>query len=774
MSDSRAIRQLKKLPLVQVISEELWDNLTPFISFVDLKEGETLFAAGRESQNLYMIIDGEIGLYMPCNAFGETFYLQSRKKGDTAGDFAVLNGGEHLVSAIAVKKSRIALFPRFAFDQLANINSGILAHVYDVAAELSRRVTLANSYLELFGDVSQPTMQSLLEKTSIHHYASDEVLFKQGDPPDGLYVVVSGKLIVESVQSDGTFRKMATVQAPETVGELALLADTTRSATVTTARQSTVALLSREDFDTIIAPKADLLLRLSRLVVRRHIDTSGYESESVADRSFAIIPLDSRIPLRRFVNQLKSGMQELGSTLSLGARSFDTLYGRTGASDTQFDDIFNSAISEWLDDKENRFDALLYVADRSWSAWTQRCVNRADRILLVANAHPDSDASLREMEQRLDELYQDARIRPSIDLVLLHSSDTLQPKNTARWLDIRSLDAFYHVRLNDIKHFGRLARRLRNKARGIVFSGGGARGFAHLGVQRLIQEQDICIDYIGGSSMGGLLGAAMAMGRNYQDVEDLSSIFANKRALFDYTLPLASLVKSAKLTRFCKSVYLENRIEDLWIPFFCVSSNLADGREVMHDRGPLWKVVRSTISLPAVFSPVPTINGDLLIDGAVLNTFPVDIMLKKLNGKGHIIGVNVSQIPEQFNYYNFGPSLSGWEVLLSRINPFVDSIRIPRIAETILRATDIKGIERLNEARDALDILVEPNVRSIALLDFKAYKKISEMGYEEAKRVFERHGLYDSSQTLPSQSEVHSANSVASISLAESAQIPDL
>lgn len=743
MSDSRAIKQLKKLPLVQSISAELWDKLTPLISFIDINEGETLFAAGRESQNLYLVVDGELGLYMPCNASGETFYLQSRKKGDTAGDFAVLNGGEHLVSALAIRKSRIALFPRFAFDQLADIDSGILAHVYDVAAELSRRVTLASSYLELFGDISHATMNSLLDNTVIRHYRSGQVLFEEGDPPDGLYVVVSGKLIVESISPDGTLRKMAEVQAPETVGELALLADTNRSATVTTARESTIALLSRHHFDTIIAPKADLLMRLSRLVVRRHIDNVRQEAETAADRSFVILPLDSRIPLRRFVHMLKSSMRELGTTLSLDSRSFDTLYGRTGASDTRFDDVFNSAISEWLDDKENRFDSLLYVADRDWSAWTQRCVNRADRILLVANASPDGDASVRQMEQQLNETFKQTRVRPRIDLVLLHPSDTRYPKNTARWLDIRSLDAFYHVRLNDINHFGRLARRLRNQARGIVFSGGGARGYVHLGVQRLIEEQDVRIDYIGGSSMGGLLGAAMAMGRRYEDIKALSATFANKRALFDYTLPLASLMTSAKLTHFCKNVYKDARIEDLWTPFFCVSSNLADGREVIHDRGLLWEIVRSTISLPGVFSPVPTANGDLLIDGAVLNTFPVDIMLERLSGKGHIIGVNVSHIPEQFNYYDFGPTLSGWEVLLSRINPFVETIQIPRIAETLLRATDIKSIERLNEARNALEILVEPNVRSISLLDFKSYAKISELGYQEAKRVFERNGLCD-------------------------------
>ncbi len=741
LKENRAIKQLKKLPLLQGITPELWEKLTPLITFDEVAEGCTLFDAGKQSKNLYVVVDGELGLYMPCAKSGETFYLQSRKKGDTAGDFAVLNAGEHLVSAVAVKKTRVAQFPRQAFDQLTEIDSDILAHVYDVAADLSRRVTLAGAYLRLFGDVSHTTMNSLLDQTSIHHYRSGQVLFEQGDPPDGLYVAISGKLAVETTNSDGVRHRMGEVQAPETVGELALLADSNRSATVTAARESTMAFLSREAFDELIVPRAELLMQLSKLVVTRHIANAREETLNSSDDNFVVIPLDEKLPLRRFVHQLKGSMRELGSTMSIDSRSFDTLYGRTGASQTTFENAFNPAIAEWLDDKENRFESLVYVADKDWSAWTQRCVNRADRIVLVANAGPGNDTSVRDMEQKLNALFGQSKVRPRIDLVLLHSADTNHPSGTAQWLDVRQLDAYYHVRMNDKIHFNRLARRLRNCARGLVFSGGGARGYVHLGVQKLIEEQAIEIDYIGGSSMGGLLGAAMAMGHEYEDIKALSSTFASKKALYDYTLPLASLMQSSKLTNFCKSVYKSARIEDLWIPYFCISSNLADGREVIHDRGPLWKIVRSTISLPGIFSPVPMANGDLLIDGAVLNTFPVDVMLKRLGGKGNMIGVNVSHIPEQFNYYDFGTSLSGWQVLLSRLNPFVESIRIPRMVETLLRATDIKSIERINEARSSLQILVEPNVRSISLMDFKSYEKISELGYEEAKEVFARHGL---------------------------------
>lgn len=741
MNNSKSILKLKQLPLLQSITAELWDTLTPHITFRELTHGETLFAAGRESQNLYMVVEGELALYIPNLKTDDTFFLQSRVTGDTAGDFAVLNGGEHLVSAVARRTTLIAMFPRFAFDRLTGIDSRILARIYDVAAELSRRVTISAAYLRLFGDVNHATMHALLDKTIVKHFHSGQTLFREGDPPSGLYIVVSGKLVVEATTQSGQQRRMAEVQAPETVGELALLADTDRSATVMAARESTVAVLAREEFDSLIAPSSQMLMRLSKLVVRRHIANVREQTKTTIDRNFVVIPLDARLPRSRFVNQLKHSIRKLGTCMSLDSRSFDTLYGRPGASQTGFDDLFNSAIAEWLDDKENRFQSLIYVADKKWNAWTRRCVNRADRILLIANAKSDNDPVVRKIEIELDKLFKDNRIRPKIDLVLLHPADTVAPENTARWLDPRTLDTYYHVRLNDKNHYDRLARRLCNTALALVLSGGGARGYAHLGVHRLIEEQDIKLDYIGGSSMGALLGASMAMGLGYEQIKELSEQFANKKALYDYTLPLASLMKSAKLSKFCKVVYRDQQIEDLWVPFFCVSSNLSDGQEVVHDRGPLWKIVRSTISLPGIFSPVPSDNGDLLIDGAVLNTFPVELMQQRLDGKGLIIGVNVSQIPEQFNYYNFGSSLSGWRVFLSRINPFEQTIDIPRIAETLLRATDIKSMERLNAARASLNILIEPDVRAISLLDFKSYAAISDIGYREANKAFAEYGL---------------------------------
>lgn len=739
---ARQLKALKRLPLVRSIDSARWAALEPLIGFRQLEEHESLFAAGRESDTLYLVVDGELALHLPGGKHGGTFHLQSRTSGATAGDFAVLNGGAHLVSAIATGRTRVATLPRSAFDLLTDVDPEILAHVYDTAAELSRRVTLARVFLNLFGALSPELMQRLLEVTSVHHYRSGEVIFEEGDEADGLHCVVSGRVVVESRYADGTLRCIAQVSAPESVGELALLSGRTRSATVTAARESSVAMLPREHFAELIASDPSMLLSLSRLVVRRQTDGDRRppgRQRRVPDRTFVVVPLDTTLPLRHLLVPLKRALREHGEPLILDSRSFDTLYGKTGASQTRFQSLFNPAIAEWLDDKEERFDTLVYVADRELTPWTLRALNRADRILLIADPKSD-DSALRPIETALDKSFAGSRTRPRTELVLLHPRETQQPADTLRWLEPRRLDDYHHVRMDDVAHTARLARRLVGKARGIVFSGGGARGYAHLGVQRLIEEREIEIDCIGGSSMGALLGAAMAMGQDHEAVYDLSARFANKSALFDYTLPIASLMKSTKLTRFCRSIYGDAQIEDLWTPFFAISSNLADGKTVTHDRGALWQVVRSTVSLPGLFSPMPTPNGDLLIDGAVLDSFPVDAMCARLGG-GEIVGVNVSRVPERFQRYHYGSSVSGWRVLWSRLAPWIDRIEVPRLAETLLRATDIKDRERLDERRARIDVLIEPDVSRWALLDFKHFAAISDVGYRAAAGIFDAAGL---------------------------------
>jgi predicted acylesterase/phospholipase RssA len=207
--------------------------------------------------------------------------------------------------------------------------------------------------------------------------------------------------------------------------------------------------------------------------------------------------------------------------------------------------------------------------------------------------------------------------------------------------------------------------------------------------------------------------------------------FANPKELFDYTLPLTSLMASKKVTRVVQELFGTVRIEDLWRPFFCVSSNLTRAEAVIHRTGPLWEAVRASIAIPGIFTPILRAS-DVLVDGGVMNNFPVDVMVQLSEG-GPVIGCNVCPLWESIRNYEFGPSLSGWQVLWSRLNPLSPAMKVPSLLGCLMRAQEVRGVAGLRHAESLASVMICPDVSDFAILDFAAYEPIIEVGYEAAK-----------------------------------------
>lgn len=181
-----------------------------------------------------------------------------------------------------------------------------------------------------------------------------------------------------------------------------------------------------------------------------------------------------------------------------------------------------------------------------------------------------------------------------------------------------------------------------------------------------------------------------------------------------------------------QEVFGEICIEDLWRPYFCVSSNLTRAEAVIHQRGELWEAVRASIAIPGIFTPILH-NSDVLVDGGALNNFPVDVMVDLCEG-GPVIGSNVSPLFEGRRRYEFGPSISGWRVLWSRVNPFSSAMRVPSLLGSLMRAQEIRSVSGLRRAESLAALVIRPDVSAFGILDFAAYEPIIEIGYEVARR----------------------------------------
>lgn len=264
-----------------------------------------------------------------------------------------------------------------------------------------------------------------------------------------------------------------------------------------------------------------------------------------------------------------------------------------GAAQTEPDDVLSIILHSWLQEQEHRYRHILFVADGEWSEWTRRCLAQSDRILLVGPA--GGDPAIRTLER-----YCNPRTRK--ELVLMHDDGTAEPSGTLAWLAARDVAAHHHLRWNAADHWARLAPPADGPSRGHGlqrrrgagpgphrrhpgFGGGRAAGGLHRRGQR-----------------GHFMGGAWATGLTPAEGMQLAVGLANPASLIDRTFPYTAVMASAKVTAVIREVLGKRQIEDLWRPFFCVSTNLSTATPVIHERGSLWRSVRSSIALPGIFT----------------------------------------------------------------------------------------------------------------------------------------------------------------------------
>lgn len=717
-----ALDILSATPLFGRLDRAARAALADDMELVSLAAGERLFQQGDPGDSLYVVERGLLEVSIQ-DASGLTQVLDRLDAGSTVGEMALLTGQPRTAEVTAVVDSRLLRISKTGFDHLAAINPGIASGFAMAIAPRLQRLKLAEILSRIFGEIDPNTLHTIQDRITWRRLWSGEALFRQGDIGTSMYIVVNGRLqIVLEEPEKGGEEVIGEIGAGETAGEFALLTDDVRSATLYASRDTDVVEITRPVFESLIREHPRAMAEIARLIVVRQKRTLRATPRDLPGaQTIAIIPAgDSEADLADFADLLRASLAIYGPTKVITSERFDSEYGKQGAAQTELDDALSIVINGWLQEQESRHRHILYVADRNLSVWTQRCLAQADSVLLVAGA--TGDPGLNPLEN-----YCNPRSRK--ELVLLHAAGTEKPSGTLAWLSPRDVAAHHHIRTGDSSHWERLARRLTRRAIGAVFSGGAARGLAHIGIIRAFIDSDFPVDYIGGASMGAFIGGGWAAGLTPADGMKLAERMANPDYLLDRTFPYTSVMASKKVTAVIQEIMGGYEIEDLWRPFFCVSTNLSAAEPVIHEHGPLWRAVRASIALPGIFTPVLNENNEILTDGGVMNNFPVDLMAARAQF-GLIIGCNVSPLREKPSPYDLGESLSGWKVLWSRINPFSQRMNVPTLASTMMRTVEVNSLYHRKEAMRFADLLIEPDTRNFNFLDFEAYRELERIGYE--------------------------------------------
>jgi predicted acylesterase/phospholipase RssA/CRP-like cAMP-binding protein len=554
-----------------------------------------------------------------------------------------------------------------------------------------------------------------------------DILFRRGDPGNAAYTVLTGRLRV--VDDTAGERALNEIGAGEILGEMALLSAERRSATVLALRDSLLARLPAAAFHRLIERQPTVLRRISALLSERLRNQSVIAGRARAPvQTLAVVPAGAGSGSAEFARRLAEALALRGTTLHLDARRADRALGHDGIARCAEHDPASRRLLQWLNEQELAYRFVLYEADPLLSSWTERAVRQADHVVFVANASATPEPG--EAERDLAARWRSARA-PRRSLVLVRDAGAPTPHDTAAFLAAREVDCHYHVGMDQAEDFARLARCLTGAGIGLVLGGGGARGFAHLGVLRALAEADVPVDWVGGTSVGAIIAALVAQRRS--PGEALAQCKEHFSSLKDPTLPVVALLAGRRIRAKLERVFGTTAIEDLPLPYLCVSTNLSRAAQSVHERGALVRAIRASIALPGVLPPV-SLGEDLHVDGGLVNNLPIDVMAAKPE-IGTVLAVDVSAEVEMRAPSDRSLEVSGWRMLWERIHPGAVRSEMPSIMSLLTRSALVASVywSRERRAAEAASLYLRIPMADLRLLAFDRIDEIVARGYEAAR-----------------------------------------
>ncbi|MEL6361539.1 MAG: patatin-like phospholipase family protein [Pseudomonadota bacterium] len=565
-------------------------------------------------------------------------------------------------------------------------------------------ITAQLSALPEFEKFGAATCSELAEKGQWYCVPGGNALFAQGAAANRFFIVLSGRLIVVR-QVAGQDQVIGYVRAGEMVGEMALLSGEPHSASVYTLRDTEVLCLEREAFTDLFEEHADFASGLARTILARtRHPTSSFQQAS--PRVFALVCTSPSIDIDAIAGTLSQQISGLGKTVSVLT-----------------DEALERAESGFHG-IEREADITLLMCRVEDSPWYRFVLRHADRFFVFArhDARPPQPFPLSPGN------VSPARKFRLVDLVMIEEGRHAGQGAIPQW--VAAVEANRVFPWEPGPAAARLARVIAGKTLGLVLSGGGARAYAHIGVVKHLREAGFPIDFVSGASMGAVIAACVAMGWDDAEIEErIRDAFVRSNPLGDHVLPVVALTRGRLVEERLEKHFGDICIEELKVPYFCISSELTEGVERVHRRGVLRHALRASISLPGILPPV--VDGDqLLVDGAVINNFPTTLM-KDLH-RGLTIGVDVARRGTiSAEDYIDPPGFIRW-VRQHGIRS------TPPIVPLLMRSASAR--QSINDPADDPDILIEPKVPDVGIRDWRSFEQAVEDGREAARRVLEGEG----------------------------------
>ncbi|KAG3288472.1 patatin like phospholipase domain containing 7, transcript variant X7 [Ictidomys tridecemlineatus] len=678
------------------------------VEFLHVPAGTVVSRQGDQDVNILFVVSGLLHVYQQKIDSQEDTCLFLTHPGEMVGQLAVLTG-EPLMFTIRANRdcSFLSISKAHFYEIMRKQPSVVLAVAHTVVKRMSsflRQIDFALDWMEV---------------------EAGRAIYRQGDKSDCTYIVLSGRLRSVICKDDGKKRLAGEYGRGDLIGVVETLTHQARATTVHAVRDSELAKLPAGALTSIKRRYPQVVTRLIHLLGEK------------------------------ILGSLQQG-SVTGPVLLLTS---DNIKQRLGSA--ALDSLHEYRLSSWLGQQEDIHRIVLYQADCTLTPWTQRCIRQADCILIVGLG--EQEPTVGELERMLES----TAVRAQKQLVLLHREDGPGPARTVEWLNMRSwCSGHLHLccprrvfsrrslpKLMEMyervfqrppdRHsdFSRLARVLTGNAIALVLGGGGARGCAQVGILRALAEYSIPVDMVGGTSIGAFMGALYSEERNYSQMriqakqwaEDMTSVV---KTILDLTYPITSMFSGAGFNSSICSIFRDRQIEDLWLPYFAVTTDITASAMRVHTDGSLWRYVRASMSLSGYMPPLcDPKDGHLLMDGGYINNLPADVA--RSMGAKVVIAIDVGSRDET-DLTNYGDALSGWWLLWKRWNPLATKVKVLNMAEIQTRLAYVCCVRQLEMVKnsDYCECL-RPPIDRYRTLDFGKFDEICEVGYQHGRTVFD-------------------------------------
>ncbi|XP_014265195.1 patatin-like phospholipase domain-containing protein 7a isoform X2 [Maylandia zebra] len=797
LGKSSAILQAAKKDLLGLIQLQDPSLLEGRVTVHHVKAGSVVARQGDQEVSIHFVISGLLHVYQRMIDREEELRLFVTHPGELVGHLAVLTGEPLIFTVRAQRDCSFLSISKTHFYEIMRVEPKVVLNVaHAVVKRMSsfvRQIDFALDWMAV---------------------EAGRAVYRQGEKSDSTFIVLSGRLRSVIMKEDGKKELIGEYGRGDLIGVVETLTRQNRATTVHAVRDSELAKLPEGALCSIKRKFPQVVTRLIHLLGQKilqqvngpltarslalHTPGSKWDAGNQASNlsTVAVLPVSEEVPLTAFTLELQHALLAIGPTLLLTS---GIIKQRLGAA--ALDSVHEYRLSSWLGQQEDIHRIVLYQTDYTLTPWTQRCIRQADCIIIVGLG--EQDPTVGELERMLE----GSAVRAQKQLVLLHREDGPAPKGTVDWLNMRSwisrhlhlacprrvfskrsqpklLELYQRVfekpadRHSD---FSRLARVLTGNAIALVLGGGGARGCSQVGIMRALCEAGIPVDLIGGTSIGSLMGALYAEDRSHSRLRirarewamEMTSVF---RKVLDLTYPITSMFSGASFNSGINNVFKSKQIEDLWIPYFNITTDITASAMRVHTDGSLWRYVRASMSLSGYLPPLcDPKDGHLLMDGGYINNLPADVA--RSMGAKVVIAIDVGSRDET-NLTNYGDSLSGWWLLWKRLNPLAEKVKVLNMAEIQTRLAYVCCVRQLESVKSSdYCEYIRPPIDRYRTLEFGKFDEIAEVGYQHGKTVFDvwrRSGVVEKMLKDRHQEEFHNTQSRSNVVTCPNASFTDL